>query len=335
MRVIYVRPSGPGWGPLEQLAVLAAYLLEGTLHVVSMTRSERAVRRFLGQLPRPPRGEPCLIIAPQPRHLCGLIDFTHFFSGDSYVAAWIIDSFWVNQLPRFANTGRNVAHIDKYYIADAEFADEWRRMTGSVPTWLPWGSDALRSGSAGHERPVDVQRLGRMPKDWDDDHRTARAFHSMGITFKGRPPFHNSAAVDQLEVLAALSRAKYTLSFTNRLSPSAATHPSHEYLTGRWTDAVTCGASVVGVPPRCAATEELLWPEALIGLKSMDLADGIATVREATSEWTPALPALNHANALRRLDWRWRISQIASDMGLNSPALVAELADLRRAIDAG
>lgn len=331
MRIVYVKPPGPGWAPLEHLAILAARLLNGQLHIASLTRRQRVMADLLASLPRKRGGEVCLIIAPQARHLAGLVDLTHLFKGDSYVAAWVIDSFWTESIPELAKRRRRGAHIDKYYIADAEFVDEWTRQTGLKSTWLPWGSDVLHAGSGDASRPVDCQRLGRMPEPWEDDTRTDELMKQRGLVYRGRPAFHGHAIADQAEVMASLRRTKFSLSFSNRVSPTW-TSTTHEYLTGRWTDALACGASVIGMSPRCVAASELLWAEGLVELDDVLVNSGIAAAQEAVSAWTPALARLNYTNALRRLDWRWRLLQIAGDLGVDSPGLDAEIAAVRQAM---
>ena len=54
--------------------------------------------------------------------------------------------------------------------------------------------------------------------------------------------------------MGILAQAKFTLSFSNLVSPDVQTHPKREYITGRWTDALSAGATVVG---RESAREEI------------------------------------------------------------------------------
>ena len=46
-----------------------------------------------------------------------------------------------------------------------------------------------------------------------------------------------------------LSKTKFALAFSNRVSPEGHTHPEWEYITGRWTDVLASGVSVAGIPP--------------------------------------------------------------------------------------
>ena len=85
---------------------------------------------------------------------------------------------------------------------------------------------------------------------------------------------HADPVANQASLMERLSRAKFTLSFSNAVSPASYTHPTREYLTGRWTDALASGAVVAGIAPACAATAELLWPAATLELATVDRADG-------------------------------------------------------------
>ena len=129
--------------------------------------------------------------------------------------------------------------------------------------------------------------------------------------------------------MGAMAAAKYTLSFSNLASPATYTHPTREYLTGRWTDALASGAVVAGIAPRCEAAEAVLWPGATLDLGTTDRGAGLAVLREAASAWTPREAQLTHAHALERIDWRWRLQEITRTMGWYAPRLEAELDQLR------
>ena len=81
--------------------------------------------------------------------------------------------------------------------------------------------------------------------------------------------------------------AKLTLSFTNLVSPAVYTHPTRDYVTGRWTDALASGALVAGIPPQCEAGSRMLWDEGLVRLPTTDLGDGLDAIATAVSTWRP------------------------------------------------
>lgn len=125
--------------------------------------------------------------------------------------------------------------------------------------------------------------------------------------------------------MARIARAKFTLAFSNAVNPASYTHPTREYLTGRWTDSLAGGAIVAGVAPACGAAEALLWPGATLELETVDPAVGIERIAENVGRWTPRAASDNHREALRRLDWRWRFRELALSLGVQSDQLDAEL----------
>jgi len=313
------------------MAQLAAELLEAELIVYDGNEPVSPVRMLASLAPRRRGSEACLVIAPEPRHLWAIVRVEHWLHGFGYVVAWIIDAFWDDRIPFPA---RNRGHFDHLFVTEQEVVDSWRATTGTPTSWLPFGSNVLDMGSNATHRPVDLQRFGRMPDTWDDDEASGAACAITGLRFEGRPPFLSDARANQREVMAQFARAKFTLSFTNRVSPADYTHPTREYLTGRWTDALASGATVAGVPPDCGSARELLWPEATLDFGTVDRAKGISRVLKAVAEWRPEVARLNHLRALERLDWRWRFREVATTMGVSAQRLDADFGRLRDAIDA-
>jgi len=238
------------------------------------------------------------------------------------LAGWVIDSFWLERIPHSVRRG---GHFDQLFVADKDVIGHWSDATGLPVSWLPWGSDVLRLGSGDGDRPVDLQRLGRQPAGWEDDDATRRACEAAGLRFEGRPAMRDDATANQAELMRSLSRAKFVLAFSNAVSPAGYTHPTREYLTGRWTDSLASGATVAGIAPKVAATTEILWPGALLELGGTDLAQGIEQIANAVAGWDPQLALENHRRALESLDWRWRFKQLAAALNVQSERLDAEL----------
>lgn len=328
--IVYARPPGPGWAPLDHLADLASRYFSAPLTTLTVSRRGAIAREALSRLPRAPRKGRgvALLIAPQPQHLRAMVGLGWLLGRYATTAAWVIDSFWPERIPAFARRGRA---IDQYFVADHEYVDVWRRATGTTVTWLPWGSDVVGLGSAATDRPVDLQRLGRQPLPWERDEDVARALSPRGITYAGRPPMLPDPAANHRLVTDALGSAKFALAFGNGAAPSATTHPTHEYLTARWTDALACGAAVVGVPPSCHATREILWPHALVRLPGTALEDNLEVVQAAVAAWSPADPVAHVRTSLERLDWRLRLEVIAHRLGVDNGAVEAGRADLAAA----
>lgn len=330
LTVIYGRPPGPGWDPVTLMARQAAALLGARYVEISADSEYSRLRAATGLLPRRRGSGRCLVIAPQPVHLSLLLRRDYLLRGYETVLGWVIDSFLDDRIPHLA---RGHGHFDHLFITDGELVDDWARATQTPTSWLPWGADVLGMGPLRMERPVDLLRVGRQPDLWADDDAMAAAASDAGVAYRGRPGFGGNPLYSQQVLVHALSRAKFALAFSNVHSPAAYTHPTREYLTGRWTTALAAGASVAGIAPRCRARDELLWDGALLEFDSVDRGAGLAAVREAAATWTPQRALVNRVGALRRLDWRWRYRELACALRVHAPALEADLALLQEKLD--
>jgi hypothetical protein len=132
--------------------------------------------------------------------------------------------------------------------------------------------------------------------------------------------------------MGILSETKFALAFSNRANPTIQTHPVREYITGRWTDALASGATVAGIPPRSETVQELLWPEALLDLGTVDQTEGLNLIASAVREWTPERAQLNYTRSLENFDWRWRFKTLAEALDIHSIDLDVELARLQKVI---
>ena len=328
MRVVYGVPEGGGWHPITHMVGLLARLLDAELVAVPLRRPANAWRRVAGLGPRRRGRGTCLVVAAEQRHLNTVLGAGYWVRGYDHVAGWVIDSFWVDRIPAAA---RHRNHFDQLFVADKEVVDVWKDATGVPVSWLPWGSDVLRLGSGNGERPVDLQRIGRQPAGWEDDDATRRACEAAGLRFEGRPLMHDDATANQASLMSSLARTKFALAFSNAVSPASYTHPTREYLTGRWTDSLASGAVVAGIAPRSAASAELLWPGATLELETTDLSQGIDRLAEAVRTWSPEVARDNHRRALGSLDWRWRFQKLAAALGVESERLAADLESLAAA----
>lgn len=331
LTIIYAHPAGQGWATVTLLARLAARLLDADLIEVPRKRPYSRLRAATAALPRRRGRGHALVIAANPGDLLALATPRHWLAGYAHVSGYVIDSFWDDRIPRLA---RGRGHFDQLFITDAELVDDWQQTTGTPTHWLPFGTDALSVRDVTGPRPVDLQRIGRQPAPWEDDARVATLCAERGLSFGGRPPFADDPVANQANLAAALRRAKFTLSFSNRVSPAPYTHPTREYLTGRWLDALANGASVAGIAPRCRATDELLWPEALVTLPDTTPEAGLPVIVDAIHRWRPEDPARNQLRSLERLDWRWRLRTIAEVTNRPAPALDADIRVLESRIAA-
>jgi hypothetical protein len=222
--------------------------------------------------------------------------------------------------------------FDHVFVTEREDLDTWRDMIRAPVEWLPWGSDVLDLGSANPMRRLDLLRLGRQPFEWEDDESSVRICHSRNLTFHGRPPYFDDASDNERALMKILTDTKFVLAFANLVNPGAQTHPSREYLTARWTDALAAGATVAGIPPRSESVRSLLWPEALLDVGTVKRDEGLEVIAQAVRKWTSDRARLNYLKSLERLDWRWRFEKIAGALAVDSRPLSRELARLRQVI---
>lgn len=327
--VVYTHPGGRGWGQIERLAELAVSTFGGHLIEVDGSNGYTRLVTTRSLLPAPRRartGRACLVIAPHPAHLTSILLGAQWRRRYSKIAGWVIDSFWVDRVPRIARTP---GYYDQLYVTGHEDVDAWAAASSSPVSALPWGTDALNMPFVAGNRPVDLQRIGRQPHEWDDDDETESAAAALGMRFAGRPAFGSDDVQSRKNADDALANSKFTLAFSNLTHPSPYTHPTREYLTGRWMDALAAGATVAGIAPDTATSRELLWRDALRELPSVARDAGLASIRDALGEWSPAVARNNRRQALERLDWRHRLAIVRQDLDLDAPQLDAQLASVR------
>jgi hypothetical protein len=335
MLIVNCVPDEMGWNPIQHLVALASRLLEA--EIITVPEYPRSFLRQLSLALRRRRGaaarasETCLLICAGPGDLARVVSVEGWRRRFRHLAAWVIDSFWLEFIPKAVRLG---SPFDHYFVTRQEDAADWKRITGVTTTWLPWGADVLDLGSQGADRPWDLARLGRQPPEWDDDGSNAEAARALSIAYHGRLPSEGIGALEvQRQVMGLYAASKYLLAFSNAANPTRWTHPTREYLTGRWVDALAGGSTVAGVAPRGQDADRLLWPGATLELGSVHRRDGLQMLSEALRSWTPAKAAHNNLMALERLDWRWRLKVIADTLGVDSRPLGTEIDRLKRTIE--
>lgn len=310
--ILYIRPGGSGWGPVSDLARLATEVLQGRLMEMDDTGRPSFLRRGAVMLPRGPRpkGRRLLVIAGNPAALAFAAHRRLWAPGYESTAAWVIDSFWTD---RIAGIAKHRPHFDHMFITDPDLVDEWTRLSGRPVSVLPWGADTLAFPPATAERHVVLLRLGRQPEAWSEDATTAAEARERGLTFAGRPRQSTDPGENQAIVRKALADSKLVLAFSNRVSAEAYTHPTREYLTGRWMDALAAGCLVAGVAP--ASSSELLWPEATMEISPTDRDAAWPEIARAAADWTPECAVRQQARARSTVDWRWRLRDLCRTLG--------------------
>ena len=336
MLILNCIPEARGWSPIQHMILLAAELFDCQVLEVDNKQpsSFTKLASFLqwGSGRRTGR-EPCLLVGAGPSDLAKLLNIPDWHKRFGPIGAWIIDSFWTDHLSgkiRLANL------FDSFFVTSLEDVDTWKRLTGVPTTWLPWGTDALRLGSGKAQRKWDITRVGRQPPEWEDDQVAAEAATVLGIKYRPRPA---SNGLDTLEnqrlMMDVYADTKYVLAFSNIANPEPYTHPTRQYLTGRWVDGLAGGAVLAGVPPKGAGVDPLLWHGATLEFETIRLEEGLRAIAAALPQWTPQLARNNYAMALERLDWRWRFKVLADGFGLAPPLLASELDLLHERISGG
>ena len=333
MLIVDATPQGVGWFPINHMVVLATHLFEAELRVVEAGRRtpwHKQVSSLVRRRSVSGDGiEDCLLICASPTDLLQFAELDGWRKRFRFAAAWVIDSFWLEWIPKSLRMSMPFDHL---FVTRGEDIDDWYRAVGLRPTWLPWGADVLGMGSRSAERPWDLLRVGRQPSEWENDGATAAAAAELSLRFHPRPSMLSSGPLaNQASLMKAYGASKFILAFSNLSHSVQYTHPTRDYITGRWVDALAAGACVAGSVPRGAMVDSLLWPEATLELGTTKRYEGLRLIADAVARWTPALARANHAKALQRLDWRHRFAVIADIFGLAPIGLAAELKMLRSA----
>ncbi len=326
MLIVNAITQDRGWSPIQHMVSIAGELFDCEV-MTADTRTPSRTTKMLSILRKRIRTagshETCLVVCTGPGDLLAILNIDNWRRRFSYLAAWIIDSFWLDHIPMSIRLRNPFDHI---FVTSVEDVSRWKELTGAPTSWLPWGTDALRLGRGGAHREWDLMRVGRQPAEWDDDIDAALAAESLGIRYRGRPDSSGlNALQNQILMMNAYGASKYTLAFSNAVNRDPNNHPTREYLTGRWVDALGCGSIVAGVAPRGPNTDGLLWAGATLELGSVHRSEGLKIVAAAIRQWTPQISAKNHQMALKRLDWRWRFKELAKVCGITSAPLTREL----------
>jgi hypothetical protein len=315
------------------MIALAAELLEAEV-LTLQAYHPGVVARALSGLRRRTRaqdGEPCLLVCAGPGDVTKILQVPHWRARFGTVGAWVIDSFWVDHIPKIPKLG---TLFDYVFVTLLEDVETWKRVTGANTVWLPWGTDALRLGSSSPQRKWDITRVGRQPPEWEEDAIASEAAGLAGIKYRPRPASNGlNTLQNQRLMMDVYADTKYVLAFSNGANPEPYTHPTREYLTGRWVDGLAGGSVLAGVHPQGDSARALLWDEATLNLGTVRREEGLRVLAAALPEWTPQVAAKNHAMALKKLDWRWRFQVVAESFGLSPARLADELKLLQDRID--
>lgn len=292
------------------MVILAAELFEAELVILNYKKPSfsNKLEAIFMRRQKQRAGESLLLICPSPECLLALINIKGWRNRFKYTSAWVIDSFWLEWIPR---PMRSSLLFDRFFVTTEEDIDWWSQLTKTPTAWLPWGADVLRLGGKDPERVWDLTRIGRQPSGWDNDANTERLCSERNFRFHGRPAFYDDPIENQKTLTSLYRQTKFSLAFSNTANPTKYTHPTREYLTARWVDALACGATLAGIPPNEPSINKLLWDGATLNLGTTRVEEGMQILSEAVSAWKPESAERNYCQALARLDWRWRFKTIA------------------------
>lgn len=328
--LILAVPDDVGWAPIAAMADLLGHYVGAAPITVNATKSIGKTVSVRGLLPRlRGGGRQAIVIASDPGQLNAILQPRFLVRRYRRIVGWVIDSFWVDRIPFVA---RSAHAYDAIFVTDPSDVTAWREAGVANLGWLPWGTNALKHAESSRDvvKDIDLLRVGRQPQAWADDQRTMTMAKASGLAFHGRPAFGSSSAESARLLNQSLSRAKFVLAFSNKVSPARYTHPSKDYVTGRWLDALANGCMVVGKRPESEATERLLWAGSTVEISPDDLQVGLASIKALVDSWTPQLAEEQQRRALKTLDWRWRFKELLDHMSFKSENLEDDLIILSR-----
>lgn len=331
---VLCRAMPPGWIAIEQLARVAAEVFDAPIRRINTPAARK--RHLLRHLYLPPRRRKAskraaLIIATDPDDLLRFYREPGLFGDYKEIAIYICDSFALAKIRRLA-LFRRVDLIVRMRPFNEDFYSE---LMGDRTIYAPFGADVLGLGGWEGPRGTDVLRVGRQPEEWDDDAISAARLGASDLRFAGRPPFADTPEAGMALLFEQYRNSKVTLAHSNLICGHLGTHASLDYVTARWTDAAANGTLVAGhQPTKDRSLTEILWPELLVHFDSRDPQENIAQLNEVVARWTPEAARFNYKMALKRLDWRWRLKDIASYMGWTAPGLETAMSQLTARIEA-
>lgn len=335
--VLQYTQSGFGWGPVTALARLAAHVGGGshTQTPVSarVSKPNQVVGALLG-IPRrfTARGRSLLVICPVPGAIGDLAAAWRLRLNYDHVSVWVIDSFWTERIPAIL---RFPGLVDQVYVTTAEDAHAWTGRSTVPIGVLPWGADVLAATLEAEDKHIDVVRVGRQPAAWDKDEETGQVAAAKGLSFVPRPPFGDSESTAHGAVMAAYRSSRVVLASGNSVAAAEYTHPTRDYVTGRWTDALAHGCLVAGTPPSCPEEQTLLFDPALIRVPPKDLEGGMEIIKGRLEDnQTRRLIIATRRFAATHLDWRLRLRIVLKNAGVDDTNNQSELSHLGELIQA-
>lgn len=223
--------------------------------------------------------------------------------------------------------------FDHLFVIGGELAEDIQRIHGIPTSFLPLATHVLKQDLNLQHRWIDIISYGRGNRDVHrllyahyNQPESGRLYHYS--TF-AKPEVHDQE--EHVTLLAnLLNRAKVSLCFEASDTPRFMGYSPILY---RWFEAWAAGCTIVGKKPTGRGVAELMqWENSAIDIP------------DAPSEWLPFFDELlkdeatlqrnaerNHRQALLQHDWRYRIQDMFSTVGLKTPETLDEqIKQLRR-----
>ena len=327
--VLSALPHGRGWSPGQHLVDMLVYLLQGERFDVHRKIRHPRLARLRPRWPSARGSEEdhvAICLVPDATLVPHSVAALRRVGPVDRAALVIFDSYWTDPVTRHRRAIDRHFDVVTYMLAqDQAF---YEKLFGKRCRWFPRGTDALSGGTADPDRPIDLLRVGRQPPDWEDDSETEAACDALGLRFQGRPEIEGPPRQQVPKLMSGFyGKSKFSVAFSDTAAPSGNRRPGQKHLTSRWTDALASGCTVAGRPPTTDLAR-IDWPEAFLELPSTNRDETIGLIAEAVADWTPDLARRNHLGALRNLDWRWTIRDLAEALSVRSPILTSELSQL-------
>jgi hypothetical protein len=273
-----------------------------------------------------------LVVAMGPTALRMLDSIPDWRRRFARVAAYVVDLYPAavhRLLPRF------VGDLDYLFVSYDQIAEAASRRSGTAVAVVRQAVDVFQQGAGGGDRPLDLTAYGRQPEaltrllsERYNRPRSPRIFtHSTW-----RHPEIREWRQDRALFWQLLRRTRVSLGFCASL-----THPDRVGgvgpVTARWYEGIAAGCVLAGRRPAGPeAREELDWEDSVVELP-MEPTAFLTAVEELLSDRARCEAASwrNYLHALRRHDWRYRVRQMLTHLGLAIPSkLIDEIEELGR-----
>lgn len=251
------------------------------------------------------------------------------------VAAYVFDSWLFECYPKYAS------ELDHVFVPMPEIIEPLRAFLQVPVSLLPFASDVLTHGSGEADRPIDLMSYGRIPDAFeqafsdrfnkpDSKHIYYRSTPRQGQRFPQQLSPTDRETQHEMQLYNLLRRSKLSIAF-DTLYPGMRQFP-FSFVTLRWFQSGAAGCGIVGKRPTTPLADELLdWQDATIELPD-DPEASVDFIERLLSNPSRLLPIYqrNYLESLTRHDWRYRIEQMLTTLGVDLPdPLVNELRQIK------